>query len=63
MEEIVFKPVESEFVKVKCPKCNNEQVIFVKASTDAECLVCNEKLAKSTGGKAEIKAEVIEKYS
>jgi len=39
------------FLKVQCGKCNNEQKIFSKASTDVKCLVCGEVLAKSSGGK------------
>ena len=30
----------SKFVKVRCPKCKNEQIIFGKVSTTVECLVC-----------------------
>ncbi len=63
MDEIVFRPSEGKFSKVRCNKCRNEQVIFTKASTEVRCLVCNEVLAKPTGGKAEILAEVIENYS
>ena len=47
------------FAKVKCSKCNNEQVIHLKPSMDVPCLVCQELLAKSTGGKAELHAKVI----
>jgi small subunit ribosomal protein S27e len=63
MEEIVFKPTESHFAKVRCPKCKNEQIIFTKAASDVKCLVCDEMLAKSTGGKSNILAELIENYS
>lgn len=49
-----------KFVKVKCQKCKNEQVMFEKAADDVKCLVCGETLAESTGGKARIKAEVLE---
>lgn len=63
MDEIIFKPAESNFSKVRCPKCKNEQVIFTKAASNVKCLVCEEMLAKSTGGKAKIVAEVIENYS
>ncbi len=62
MEEIIFKPAESKFVKVKCKKCNNEQVIFSRAATEVKCLVCGELLAKPTGGKSDILAEIIEIY-
>lgn len=63
MEEIFFKPTESHFAKVRCPKCKNEQVIFTKAASAVKCLVCDELLAESRGGKARIIAEVIENYS
>ena len=51
---------ESKFIKVRCAKCKNEQVIFGKAATDVKCLVCDELLAKSAGGKAQIKARILE---
>jgi small subunit ribosomal protein S27e len=50
----------SKFVKVRCPKCKNEQVIFGKASTDVHCLVCSKVLAKPTGGKSMIKVRILE---
>ena len=49
----------SKFVKVKCEKCKNEQVIFEKSSSIVKCLVCGEVLAEPTGGRARIKAKVI----
>ncbi len=51
----------SKFLKVRC-KCNNEQIIFNKATTRIKCLNCGNILSKPTGGKAEILAEVIENY-
>ncbi|MCL4399033.1 30S ribosomal protein S27e [Candidatus Parvarchaeota archaeon] len=63
MDDIAFKTKESKFLKVRCKKCKNEQVIFRHAANDISCLVCGEDLAKSTGGKAEILGEVIENYS
>lgn len=50
----------SKFIRVRCAECNNEQIIFNKLSTEAKCLVCQKVLAKSTGGKADITAAVIE---
>ena len=52
--------MESKFIKVRCKKCKNEQIIFQKASTVVKCLVCEEILATPKGGKAEIKATVLE---
>ncbi|UCD07551.1 MAG: 30S ribosomal protein S27e [Candidatus Aenigmatarchaeota archaeon] len=49
-----------KFLKVKCGKCKNEQVIFEKPADDVKCLVCGEVLAKSMGGKARLKAKVLE---
>ena len=50
----------SKFVKVRCPKCKNEQVIFGKCSTVVKCLVCGKLLAKPTGGKSAIKVRILE---
>ncbi|MCD6381461.1 MAG: 30S ribosomal protein S27e [Candidatus Aenigmarchaeota archaeon] len=47
------------FLKVRCKKCKNEQIIFSKASTRVKCLVCGEELAVPSGGKAIIKTTVL----
>ncbi|UZE92023.1 MAG: 30S ribosomal protein S27e [Methanosarcinales archaeon] len=49
-----------KFIKVKCDDCENEQVIFEKASSVIVCLVCGRTLAEPTGGKAKIKTKVLE---
>ncbi|MBS1267142.1 MAG: 30S ribosomal protein S27e [Candidatus Woesearchaeota archaeon] len=54
------KDPDSKFIKVRCSKCKNEQVIFGKAATDVKCLVCEELLAKSVGGKSKIKSRILE---
>lgn len=54
------KITNSKFVKVKCPKCNNEQIIFGKATTTVRCLICNNILAKPMGKKVKIRAKVLE---
>jgi len=53
----------SRFIKVRCNKCKNEQIIFGKPSTEVKCLVCGTVLAKTTGGKAEIKGQILEVLS
>lgn len=50
----------SKFLKVKCPDCENEQVIFDHPSTVVKCLICGRTLAEPRGGKGKIKAEVLE---
>lgn len=57
------KGPSSRFVKVRCTKCKNEQIIFGKAATKVKCLVCGEVLAESAGGKAKIKGQVLEVLS
>jgi small subunit ribosomal protein S27e len=52
----------SRFLKVKCPDCENEQIVFEKASTVVDCVVCSKVLAEPAGGKARITAEVLETY-
>jgi small subunit ribosomal protein S27e len=53
----------SRFVKVKCPDCENEQMVFEKASTLVKCVVCGRDLATPTGGKASLKAEIVTEYT
>jgi len=50
----------SKFIKVRCPKCKNEQIIFGNSSSKVICLVCNKELAYPTGGKSKISARVLE---
>jgi len=55
-----IKETKSKFIKIRCPKCKNEQIMFGKASTQVKCLVCNKILAEPTGGKSKVKARVLE---
>jgi len=48
------------FYLVKCTDCENEQVIFGKASTRVNCAVCGTTLATPGGGKAEFHGEVVD---
>lgn len=55
---------KKSYVKVRCHACGNEQVIFGRAATEVKCTgkkgACAEVLAVPTGGKAAIKAEILE---
>jgi small subunit ribosomal protein S27e len=55
-----MKESTSKFVKVRCIKCKNEQIMFGKASSVVKCLVCSKDIAEPTGGKSSIKARVLE---
>lgn len=54
------KKIESKFVKVKCSKCKNTQIIFGKASSKVYCIECEGILALPSGGNAKIRARVEE---
>lgn len=54
---------ESKFIKIRCAKCKNEQVVFSKTATHVNCHVCQEPMAEPTGGKTRFTArphEVLE---
>lgn len=53
----------SRFLRVKCRDCGNEQVTFDRVATVVSCLVCGATVAEPTGGKADVKAEVVEVLS
>jgi small subunit ribosomal protein S27e len=50
----------SKFIKVRCPKCKNEQILFGKVSCDVKCLVCGKTLGEPSGGKTKCKARILE---
>ncbi|MBN2458669.1 30S ribosomal protein S27e [Candidatus Woesearchaeota archaeon] len=50
----------SKFIKVRCPKCKNEQIIFGKSASRINCLVCGKLLALPGGGKTRVRARVLE---
>ena len=54
------KEPSSKFIKVRCPKCKNEQIIFGKVSNNVKCLVCGKLLGEPTGGKTRFKARILE---
>ncbi len=55
-----LKETKSKFIKVRCPKCKNEQIIFGKSASTIKCLVCENEIAEPTGGKTKIKARILE---
>ncbi|PIN79879.1 30S ribosomal protein S27e [Candidatus Woesearchaeota archaeon CG10_big_fil_rev_8_21_14_0_10_34_8] len=50
----------NKFIKIRCPKCKNEQISFGKSASNVECLVCSKILVEPTGGKSRVKARVLE---
>jgi len=49
-----------KFLRARCGKCKNEQIIFDHAAMPIKCLVCSELLASPTGGRAKITTEILE---
>ncbi|MCW4026468.1 MAG: 30S ribosomal protein S27e [Candidatus Bathyarchaeota archaeon] len=57
-EQVIPKP-RSTFLRVRCPDCGNEQMVFSHVATIVHCNICGAVLAEPTGGKADIKGEVV----
>jgi len=57
-EKLLPRP-RSKFVRVKCPDCGNEQMVFSHAASTVHCNVCGATLAEPTGGRANLKGEVV----
>ena len=55
-----MKESDSKLIKIRCPKCKNEQIVFGKASTIVLCLVCGKEIAEPTSGRTKVKARVLE---
>jgi len=55
---LIPKP-RSKFLRVKCLKCGNEQLLYSNAVNKVTCNVCGETLAEPSGGKAKIKGEIL----
>jgi len=57
--ELIKNPT-SKFIRVKCGKCKNEQIVFNKPATEVKCLVCGTVLMESTGGKGKVVTKVVQ---
>jgi small subunit ribosomal protein S27e len=55
--KLIPKP-SSSFLRVKCPKCGNEQLLFSHAVNRVVCNVCSVVLTEPSGGKAKIKGAI-----
>jgi small subunit ribosomal protein S27e len=55
--KLIPKP-RSVFLRVRCQKCGNEQLVFSNAVNKITCNVCEELLAEPSGGRAKINGDV-----
>ena len=60
MKELIPRP-KSVFLKLKCLKCGNEQIVFERSSSFVKCNVCDEVIIEPSGGRCKIKGEIIQK--
>jgi len=60
--KILTPEPKSKFVRVKCPTCGNEQVVFTHATYPVKCMMCGTQLVTPTGGKAKIEGEIVRIY-
>ena len=56
----LLREPKSKFIKLRCNKCKNEQIVFGKPSSEIKCLVCESTLIEPRGGKGKIKARILE---
>jgi len=57
-ERLLPRP-RSRFIRVKCPDCGNEQMVFDHVASSVKCNVCGAVLAEPTGGKTAVKGEIV----
>ncbi len=57
-DKLIPRP-RSGFVRVKCVKCGNEQIIFSSSVNKVVCNVCGTDLAEPAGGRAKFNGEVV----
>ena len=59
--ELVPQP-RSKFLRVKCPECEHEMIVFNHAKSTVICQGedCDHLIAEPAGGKAYIEAEILE---
>ena len=60
MVEVKLREPTSKFIKVRCAKCKNEQIVFGKSSSTVKCLVCGKILTEPSGGKSRVKSRILE---
>ncbi|RLI29490.1 30S ribosomal protein S27e [Candidatus Bathyarchaeota archaeon] len=49
------------FIRVRCPDCGNEQIIFDRATRTVTCNLCGAIIGESTGGKILLRGEIVER--
>lgn len=56
-EALIPKP-KSYFLRIRCPDCGNEQLIYSHPTNIVKCNICKTILATPTGGKGKFNGEI-----
>ena len=59
MDKRLIPSPKTRFIKVKCGKCGNEQVIFSAPSMKVNCAACESLLAEPGASKAVLHAKTV----
>ena len=57
--KVLIPQPRSVFLRVRCPDCGNEQIVFSHATSIVHCNVCGSTLTEPTGGKAKVNGEIV----
>ncbi len=58
-ERIAIPKPRSSFLVVKCPKCENEQVVYSMSNSAVNCKICETPIAENSGGKVNIQGIIL----
>ncbi|MDP1552017.1 MAG: 30S ribosomal protein S27e [Methanobacteriaceae archaeon] len=56
----VIQNTKGNFLRVKCMDCGNQQVVFDRAASVVQCIICGKTLVKPKGGKSQITSQIVE---
>ena len=56
----VIQNTNGNFLRVKCMDCGNQQVVFDRAASVVQCIICGKTLVKPKGGKSQITSKIVE---
>ncbi|KUO83613.1 MAG: 30S ribosomal protein S27e [Thermoproteus sp.] len=57
--KVLIPQPRTKFLRIRCPDCGNEQVVFSHASMVVRCLVCGRVLVQPTGGRSQILGNIV----
>jgi len=57
--KVLIPQPKSVFLRVRCPDCGNEQIVFSHATIIVHCNICGATLTEPSSGKAIIKGEIV----